>query len=327
MSSALDAQLGIVLESTYGTPVTVTRFYDFNSESMKSQFGRINSTGIRTGLRAQRSTAFTPYVIGAAGSIAMDVPTKNWGYWLRLILGATATGSVTDANYTHTGTFGDLTGDMFTMQIGRPFMGSATVQPFTYHGCKVAKWTLGCSKEQLLVFSADIDAEDVDTSTGLATASYVAGYDQFSFAGGSVTIGGAAVELESFEVSVDNNLKTDRRYIRGSALKKEPLENGFRNITWKARADFDALTQYNRYASTTAAGAISQIIATFDGPVAHGGTTLPRVEITIDAPRFDDASFNISSPNLLMQDLSGIGMYDLTDSPVTVTYRTTDTTA
>jgi hypothetical protein len=97
-----------------------------------------------------------------------------------------------------------------------------------------------------------------------------------------------------------------------------------RTIEWSATADFSDLTQYNRFASATRAGALAAIVATFDGPVAHGGSTLPRLEVTIPAARFDAVDVNVSGPEALKQDISGVGLFDGTNSAVTVTYRTTD---
>ncbi len=325
--TTLNTQLGIVDETTYGTPVTVTRFYEYTSESIQLQTGRVESPALRTGTRVLRSDRFEPYRMGAAGRLQLDVPTKGFGLMLKHMMGTAAIGSVTDANQTQTFTVGSLLGDFFTLQVTRPFNPAGTVQAFTYHGCKVTDWTLSCDLDGFLMADIGIDAEDEDTSTALATASYPADFRCFSFVGAAATIGGSAIELKNFSISGDNALDTDRRYLRASALKKEPVENGMRSYEWSATADFSDLTQYNRFASATRAGALAAIVATFDGPVAHGGTTLPRLEITIPAARFDAVDVNVSGPAALMQDMSGVALFDGTNSPVTITYRTTDSAA
>lgn len=325
--TTLNTQLGIVDEVTYGTPVTVTRFVEYTSESMQLQMGRVESPALRTGTRVLRSDRFEPYRIGAAGRVQFDVPTKGFGLWLKHMLGTAAIATVVDANQTQTFTVGSLLGDMFTMQIGKPFNPSGTVQAFTYHGCKVTDWTLSCDLDGFLMADIGIDAEDEDNSTALAVASYPTDFRCFSFVGAAMTIGGSSIEIKNFSLSGDNALDTDRRYLRASALKKEPVENGMRSYEWSATADFSDLTQYNRFASATRAGALAAIVATFDGPVAHGGTTLPRLEITIPAARFDAVDVSVSGPEALMQDLSGVALFDGTNSPVTITYRTTDAAA
>jgi hypothetical protein len=289
--------------------------------------GRVNSAGLRTATRVQRSDRFEPYRIGAAGRVNLDVPTKGFGLLLKHMMGTAAIGTVTDSNYVQTFTVGSLLGDFFTMQFGRPFNPAGTVQPFTYHGCKVTDWTLSCDLDGFLTADIGIDAEDEDTSTSLATASYASDTRCFSFVGASATIAASSIELKNFSVSGNNALDVDRRYLRSSALKKEPVENGMRTYDFSATADFSTLDQYNRFSSSTRAGALAAIVATFDGPIAHGGTTLPRLEVTMPAARFDAVDVNIGGPEALMQDISGVALFDGTNSAVTITYRTVDAAA
>lgn len=326
--TTMNTQLGVVDESTYGTPVTVTRFFEYNKESIKLEQGRVESAGLRSGMRTLRSDRFEPYRIGAAGDIELDVPTKGFGYWLKHMLGAISTSAVVDSNYTHTAVEGSLLGDFFTLQLNRPFHPSGTNQPFTYEGCKVSKWELGCDVDGVLVATLSIDAEDENTSTGLAAASYPSDYRIFSFNGAALTIGGSSIDITNFKVSCDNALKTDRRYMRASSLKREPVEDGMRTYEWSCTTDFTDLTQYNRFRDAARVNNLAAIVATFDGPIAHGGATLPRVTVTIPAARFDAADLNIDGPEALMQDLSGVALFDAagSTSPVTIAYRSTDVT-
>ncbi len=52
IASGLGAQLGLGEESTYGTPVTVTRFLEFNSEGLDADGQRVKPTA-RHGASAQ----------------------------------------------------------------------------------------------------------------------------------------------------------------------------------------------------------------------------------------------------------------------------------
>lgn len=325
--TTMSTVLGVKDESTYGTPVTVDRFFELNSESIEPEVWRYESSAMRSGLRVGLATKSEPALLGASGPVAMDVPTKGFGWWLKQMLGTTATGSVSDSNYTHTGTIGSLYGDFFTMQLHRAFNPSGTMQQFTYHGGKVAGWTLGCDLEGVLVADFDLDFEDVDTSTALASASYPTDTRVFSWAGGAMTIDGSSKEFYDFQVSCNNGLKLDRRYQRSSPLKKEPIEEGMREIDWSARIDFTDLTEYNRLVSNTRADIFEQIIATYTGPIAHGGTTLPQLQITMPAARFDTGFPTASGPDGITVQIGGKVKWDGTNSPVTITYRTTDATA
>jgi len=325
--TVLNTQFSTVDESAYGTPVTTTRFWETNGvPDFAPEYGRSQSEGLRTGTRVARSDRFVPYNMGGGGTVEMDVPTIGWSWWLKHLLGTSATGVAADSNTTHTGTVGSLAGDSFTAQVGRAFHPSGTMQPFTYHGGKVTSFELSTDVEGLLVASIDCDFEDVDTATGLAAASYAAGAAVFAWTGAAVTIGGASMELSNFSVSVDNNLKTDRRYLRASALKKEPVEAGMRSIEWSADLDFVDLTQYNRFVSATAAGSLAEIVATWTGPIIHAGATLPQIVVTLPAARFDTVDMSTGA-DPMTQSVSGVGLFDGTNSPITISYRSSNAVA
>ncbi len=324
----LETQLGVKAESTWGTAVVVDRFYEFNSETITLETGRVESNALRASQRVQRNDRFTPYILGAAGSIELDVLSKGFGFWLEQCLGTIATGSLTDSTYTHTGTVGTLLAQGFTLQVNRPFHPAGTNQAFTYEGGKVAKWSFKSDVEGNLVFSADLVFETGITATALATASYPTGMENLTWAGGAVTIAATAVPVTSFSVEVDNGLDTGRHKIRSNTLRQEPVEAKNREITFSLTADFSSLDQYNRVASTTAAGALAQIIGTWTAPTLAGATTYPSLTVTIDSARFDEISdYTATSTEPLMQTLSGRGLYDGSDSPITVAYVSVDATA
>ena len=324
--TSMSTVVGVKDEVTYGTPVTVDRFFEINDEQVEPEVWRYESNAMRSGLRVAQSARSEPALIGAGGPVTLDVPTKGWGWWLKHLLGTTATGSVTDSNYTHTGTVGSLYGDFFTMQIQRAFNPSGTLQQFTYHGGKVKSWSLGCDLDGVLVMEVDCDFEDVDTSTSAASVSYPSDFRVFSWAGGSYTIGGSAKEVRNFSISGDNALNVGRRYQRTSPLKREPVEDGLRSYEWSALVDFTDLTDYNRMVSNTRASIFDAVVGTWVGPIAHGGSTLPQVQVTLPAARFDVGP-PVSNGSAITCQIGGKVLYDGTNSPVTITYRTTDATA
>lgn len=324
--TSMNTQMGTITTTTYGTNQTVTKFFEFDSEAIKPERGRVESKALRSGRRVQGADRHMPYEKGAAGTIVMPVMSKGFGFWLVHLLGTVATTGPTDSNYTHTGTVGSLLGDHFTLQVNRPFAPSGTNQAFTFAGCKVASWEFDCDAEGLLMASLTLDAQNTVTNVALASASYPASMVPLSFVGGTVTIAAVQYSIKSIKVKGDNKLKVDRFYIQASGLKNEPLEADFRDYSFEVNLDFSDLTHYNVFASATAAGNLAAIIATFDGPFAHAGATLPELKITIPNARFDQFDSNVAGPDPLMQKLTGICTDDYTNSPVTIAYRTTDVT-
>jgi hypothetical protein len=323
----MNTQLGIKAESTWGTPVTVDRFYEFNSESLDTETARVESAGLRTGQRVQRSDRFVPYILGAAGTIEMEVLSSGFGLWFTHALGAVSTGTVTDSTYTHTFTVGTLLAKGLTVQVNRPLHPAGTNQAFTYEGMKVSKWGLSCDTEGLLMLSVDLVGETGLTATALATASYPTGMEHLSWAGGVVEIADTAVPVTSFSVEVDNGLDTARHKLRANTLRQEPVEATQREITFSLTADFDSLAQHNRVKSVTAAGALAKLEGIWTAPTLAGVSTYPSLKVEIPAARFDEISdYTVSSTEPLMQTLSGRGLYNGTDSPISVFYVSVDAT-
>lgn len=324
---ALDQQLMVKNESVWGTPVTPDRTFEFNTEGIEDQFGRTEGDPLRVGMFYQREDRFTPYYLGAAGPIEMDVMTKGFGWWLKHMFGTVNTTGPTETTvYTHTASSSDLLGTSFTAQVSRPLHPTGTAQPFTFEGCKIAEWELSNSVDGNLVFTPTIDGQQVSTATALATASYPTGMENLTWAGGTVTIAGTQVPLTEISLKVNNGLNTDRRKINGSTDKQEQT-GARREGSFSLSADFDALTQRNRAASATAAGAMAQIVATWTGPTLLGSTIKPNLVVTIQA-RFDEFKAANEGPDAITQELSGALRYGVSASAaISAVYQSADSIA
>lgn len=324
---AMDHQLGIKDESTYGTPVVVDRFFEYDSESIEETYGRTEGDPLRLGSSFVRNDRHTPYFSGASGTLDMAVLTKGFGIWLKHMLGdVQTTGPAETTVYTHTAAEGDLLGKSFTMQVNRPFHPAGTDQPFTYEGGKVTDWEIKNSVDENLMLSLGLDFENVSTATALATASFPAGMDNFTWAGGVLTIGGVAYDITEIAIKGENGYDVDRRQIRGLTDKKEPTSSR-REASFSLKADFDSLTQRNRAAALTRAGNYAAIVATWTGPTLLGSTLYPLFQVTIPAARFDEWKGATEGTDAIQQDLSGVVRYDGTNSPLTIVYKSADTAA
>lgn len=334
MSVSSQSQLGFVNETTYGTPVAVSRFYEFEKESIVGSYQRIDSTALRSGARVQRADRWTPNPKGAAGSVDLELLSKGYGYWLQHILGSVATGTVnTDGFYTHTGTVGDLTGKSFTAQVGRVDV-TSTVFPFTYGGGKVLSWEISNSVDGIAMLSLDMDFSHEwlqgDSGSGsagtLATVTYPTGSELMSSLGASFKIGGTELPVKDISIKGDSGLAADRYMIRASGDKREPIEAPLRQYSWECTVEFEGLTQLQRVVSLTTAGALGAISASFRSPTITGAT-YPNLSITAAAARWDDPPPNTDGANILSYKIGG-KILAPTDgsSPITIAYQTTDTT-
>lgn len=316
-------QVGIKEESTYGTPVTVDRFFDFVREGIKHDVARIESNSLRAGTRVLKSTHWAAGAKKIGGTLEMELATKGQGLWWKHALGAVAT-SQPDAGgnptvYDHSFTPGDLFDKMLTVQVGRE-RENLTVHPFTYHGVKIQDWELKCAVNELAKLTLTVVGEDEDTSTALASASYPSGLTFFPFTQGTLTIGGTATKVRDASLKGANNLSADRWYL-GSALMRQPIEQSLRVYTGNVAADFEDTTAYNRFVNGTEAA----LVLKFEGATITGIYKF-TVQITANV-RFDGETPTIGGREVIKQPLPFKAIASSTDaSALTVLYRTTDTT-
>jgi len=151
--TGIDAQIGYALESTVGTPVTVTAFLPLVSESLMQESGRLESAGIIAGRRVLASQQWNGGDITVSGSVQHELYNRGLGKLFTAMFGTVATTGA--GPYTHTFTPGDLTGDALTIQVGRPAT-NGTTYPFTYAGMKVASWEIACSAGEIATLGMDV---------------------------------------------------------------------------------------------------------------------------------------------------------------------------
>lgn len=151
--TGMDAQIGYALESTVGTPVTVTAFLPLVSESLMQERARLESAGIIAGRSVLASQQWNGGDITVSGSIQHELYNRGLGKLFTAMFGSVATTGA--GPYTHTFTPGDLTGDALTIQVGRPAT-NGTVYPFTYAGMKVQSWEIACSAGEIATLGMDV---------------------------------------------------------------------------------------------------------------------------------------------------------------------------
>lgn len=306
------SQLGVAEETTYGTLVVPSRFYEFVSESIAVARGRIESAGLRN---REFQSRFKPGAISPEGSVSMELATKGFGLWFKHALGAVATSQpavATDPTvFDHLFTAGDLTAKSLSVQVGRD------VNPFTYTGCKVGNVEIGCQVEGLATVAVGLVARGEDLAAGLATATYPAS-DLVSFVEGVLTLGGVEIPVTQCTWTLENTLATDRWQL-GSALRRNPERSGFRNLTGSFEADFD-LALYNRYVS----GETAELKLKFAGATITG-TYKYETEVKAQV-RFDGDTPTVGGPEEIRETVNFKGMPVTGDADaLSIRYRTTDT--
>lgn len=318
--TGLAAQLGVALETTYGTPVTVTRFYELTSESMKMEVERLESQGLRAGTRVLRSDRWVAGKKTVGGDLNLELANKSFGLLFTHMLGTAAVTTTATGVYTHTFTPGDLPVGL-TVQVGRP-LNTGTVQPFTYHGCRVASWEVSAAVGEIGKLKMSLIGEDEDVSTELASASYPSTLSLMTFKEATLNIASSAAPCRSFTLRGDNGLEPDR-FRLGSQLTLAPLEAAYRLYDGDLELDFSATTEYARFTGGTEAA----LVALFEGATISGAHKY-QIQFTTNV-RYDGDTPNVDGPAELKQPIrfkcvdSGSGP----STAITLVYKTSDATA
>ena len=321
MASVLDNAVLFGLESTYGTPATLTRGYEAKADDWKRVQEPLESVGMRGGIETMRSDRRIQINMGGEGSIEFDVKKNGLGLLLQAMLGSIAgpTQIGATAAYTTTATTASTTTLLsYTVQVQR-IANDLSVQSHTHHGAMIKDWAFTQDVGGFLVAKMGFDSEDVDNTTGDGTPAYPA-TSPFHWGQAVITLDSVATDALTFSVQEDLMLKKDRRFLRGSTLKKQPLRAGIPTITGSVSLEYADDTQYDDWV----AGTIIPITATWTGAVIES----PEVEeIVITLPA---CQYSGESPQASLNDLSTITMPftvldNGTDPAVTFTYTSTDT--
>lgn len=172
VGAGLSASLGIATESTVGTPVVVTRFIEFDSESVSLKKNMVQGAGLRGGGLVARASRRVNTGRSVGGDLNFSVVTNGFGLVLQHMMGSfsTTATSIGGGLYQQVHNTGTLQGKSFTTQIVRPdTTGVLTQNAFTYPGCKITDWEVGVAQNAQVKAKLTIDALDEATpSNGFA---------------------------------------------------------------------------------------------------------------------------------------------------------------
>ena len=280
LRSGLNASLGLVAESVYGTYLAPTRWLPLVSAPLDHQIDRLESAGIIAGRRVLDADQWGPGNIDVSVPIGLELYDRSIGLLFTHMFGSVVTTGT--GPWTHTFTPGDLTGKSLTLQLGTPNTLDGTVHPFSLLGSKISSWELGLTAGEIATVGLDVGAKSVTTAQSLVAPSYATGIGMgMTFVGASVTLASVAYKTKELTLAGDNGLDYDRRFI-GDQTIDEPLEAALREYTGTLNSEFFDLTAYNRFVNGTTA---ALVIALARGTAT--ATFTLNVRFDGDAPQVD----------------------------------------
>ena len=314
-------QIGFAEEPAYGSTQTPDHFIEFTAESLERRNNIATSNGIVTGRRyggqGRRVTRND-----AGGTINVEIATTDFGILFEYLLGTSTTSTVTTGVYLHTFTPYSLTGKSMTFQKGvqEP---DGTVQAFTYPGSKIVSGDFSIDQDGLLLGQFEIDAEQEETSTSLASASYNTP-TIFTYSEGTLNVDSSPLaNVRSVgSLSVVNNLLTGRYFLGNAGLKSEPINVPFDQLTGSLDVEFQNLTDfYNAFAADTSV----ELNIEFVGDTIATGHSY-TLGFTIADVRFEGETPKISGPELVFQNIPFVGLDPSSGAAITIYYKTSDST-
>ena len=332
MAALQDASVGTAVESTYGTPVTVTRWYEFTDESFDYEKTVKQGAGIRVGSKVARSGRRVVTETQAKGDLTVELGSKGLGTLLQTCFGTGVSSLVSGSTYQQNFTLGSTPPSM-TVQKGL-VRADGTVDPYTYNGGVVDSFEIDCPQGDIAKLKASFVFRDVLTATAYAAPSYV-NPSLFHFAQGAITIGGTvtaptttalatggtvAANVRDFSIKVDNKLNADRFNFGGAGKMGAPTL-GLRGITGKMTIEYTDRTLVDAYiADTPLALSLTFTSAeTLSTGTAQFQITLPEIKLNGELPKANGT------------DLITLGVdFDVLDNltaaqPIWVSLRTADT--
>ena len=258
MATLIDGQVGIKKETTYGTPVTVDRFYEVLPDSTHDfDPMRIEGEGLKVGATHKRADRAVAGVGKGELTIKVELISKSLGVLLEAICGSAAITNVSGATYQILGKadFTTATRNSYTIQVGVPQSdASGTVSAFTYAGCVATGFEIDAPDGGVPTLSVTFWSASLATATALAAASYASSATMFASGSGNAatTLGGTITAPTTTALESGGTSSTN---IRGWTLtgdltaNERPRLGGWQrptaggvSTTLKIVQDYDATT-------------------------------------------------------------------------------------
>ncbi|MEV7467198.1 phage tail tube protein [Streptomyces kronopolitis] len=287
---ALDASIGIGRESAYGTLSTDVEGYEGKADSWKTEREFIESVGFRAGMQTARADRRNIVNMGGEGELEIDVLDAGAG---SLLTAAFDKATVTSAGGVRTHvleTAADSASPSFSAQMVRPTVDGTKVA-YKHVGCVATEWELTAEVEEAVALTVSFDFQDV-THTSVPgqivapvypDAAYVYDWTRTAItlkrAGNSVPL-----DVSKFSLKGERGMKTDRRFLRGNQLKKQPTRNAMPSYEGELEGEFttDSLGLYDAFV----AGEVCALTLSLDGVLAGSSLVVecPAIQFTGESP-------------------------------------------
>lgn len=327
--SGLAGQVGIAVETTYGTPVTPSVFL----EPLEAVAIRDTSTweiggGVAAGRLQKLTSRRRRTAYGAAGTLPLEVTNRGMGKLLRALMGTPVTPVQQGATaaYLQEHVLADPWGQFLTVQSGVPDLGGV-VRPYTLTGGKITGAEFSCSVGQTLRSTFDLIGRELVESLALGTAAYPTDLAPFSWTDLTIKVGSTVAAatpvsgIRGVTCRVGRPSREDRNYAGSGGKIAEPVINDYQPVTGSLDVDFMDKTVFaDRFHSGGSFG----LDIDFVGPVIEGANN-ERFRITLDGCVLTGETPQLNGPDIVTGQVPFEWTFDGTNLPK-ISYVSRDVT-
>lgn len=337
MTTQIDSSIGLALESTYGTGVTVTKFPEFLSETFEWKPTFIQGQGFRAGSRVARNERRALGKNFVEGDLELECVTKGLGVFFNALLGGLTNTLVSGSAWQQVHTLATTDPvNSYTIQKGIPLLGGGAVQAHTMTGMVCTKGEINAASGEIVKLKTSWNGKAVSTATAYAAPSYVAANEVFNFTQGAITVGGSVTmptttalatggtsvaDILDFSLALDLKLDANGFTFGGAGQQvRRPVIGGMTDFKGKITAEFDSTTLRDAFLAQTGLS----LVLTFTSATVISAGVSPVLQIVLPMIKL-----NGDLPNATMGAVKQSIDFDVldngTNSPIYVVLRTADT--
>src|ERR1051326_2152411 len=234
-NTGLGSQLGLKKETTWGTAVTVDKFFKYESESFALDQNYVDPIGLQAGITFAPQSLTRATTRTAGGSFSMYTPYRLTGHLLDQMVSGTITPVQQAATIAYLSTFNvgsSVPNKSATIQINKPSLNSGDVAS-PYPGSVLSSAQFTMETGGLLMSSWGWLSKDETTpattpaGAALATASYAASDNVWSHVDTTLTYSGGAVNgVTGVSLAGTQPMADSRFFLDGSGTRGKPIPNG-----------------------------------------------------------------------------------------------------
>jgi hypothetical protein len=332
VATLMDHVFGMKVESTFGTPVTVNRFYPYldvkSSWDPRPRQGKGITSGGRRGYLASRR--FLPLGQGSL-TTKIELESKGLGVILNGAFGTSTLTTITGGSQIN---FSPLTtGTLlpsYTIQIVK-VDNTGTNFTETYAGCTASKFTLEQPEDDIPTLEVEWDALSYTTATAAASATYASSPTLFDSSQATVGYASALTvpsttalatgltafaDVRSWKLDVDNKIDTGRWNL--AAARTQPAM-GMPDYKFTAKVEHNATT----IPAAMVAGTQNPWYTTYTTTEAISAG-FSQLQVVIPKLAINKADIEAKIGDLTMISVDADVTNDGTNKDLYVSYRTLD---